>query len=152
MMDDPSPKRFHYSARTLAVTDGDTVTLELDLGLWIKRVEKLRLHGINAPEMVGASKLDGMKAKNALCRLLAGAPVDPWTAEGSPILYEGLLDEPLVVQTFKDADDKFGRLLARIYVQRYVDRVVLTPEWICVNDELVKLGYAVAWDGKGARP
>lgn len=149
MTEDPSPRRFHYGARVLSVTDGDTVTLELDLGLWIKRVEKLRLHGINAPEMVGVSKPDGVKAKGALIRLLCGvAPifVDPLPSEITSDLRD--LNVRCVVQTFKDAPDKFGRLLARIYVQASA----APEEWICVNDELIRLGYAVAWDGKGTRP
>ncbi len=126
MTEDPSVKRFHYGARVLRVVDGDTADLELDLGLSIKRTERLRLHGINTPEIVGAERAAGMAAKEALEGLLRAGP-------------------ECVVQTFKDADDKFGRLLARIYVWG-------SSGWICVNDEMISAGFARPWDGKGARP
>ena len=156
-IEDPTPKRYHYAAKVLAAHDGDTVTLELDLGLWIRRIEKLRLHGIDTPEVVGAGKAAGLKAKAALIRLLAGLVPTPVADAAAPLPSEiggdlRDLDIECMVQTFKDAPDKFGRLLARIFVRRPAGDAPSGAEWICVNDELIALGYAKPWNGQGARP
>lgn len=130
-MIDPSPNRYHYTARVQRVVDGDTIVADIDLGLsiWCKG-ELLRLHGINTPEIVGADKAAGLAAKQALVELLGGVPGN-W---------------PVVVETFKDGDDKYGRLLARVMVKR------LDGLWICVNDELQAAGHAKAWNGQGVKP
>jgi micrococcal nuclease len=48
-------KLYHYKARVVDVYDGDTCTVDIDLGLstWIHG-EKLRLYRINAPEVKNA--------------------------------------------------------------------------------------------------
>ena len=55
---------FHYKAIITSVYDGDTCTVDIDLGfsVWV-RGEKLRLLRINAPEVTGASKVRGLKSK-----------------------------------------------------------------------------------------
>lgn len=48
----------------------------------------------------------------------------------------------LVVQSSKPgAGDKYGRYLARIYLAG-----------LCLNDDLIAKGHAVAWDGQGTKP
>ena len=51
---------YHYKAFVTQVYDGDTVTVDIDLGLhtWMKG-EKLRLYRINAPELRGEEKEAG---------------------------------------------------------------------------------------------
>ena len=52
----PAPP-FHYRATVTSVYDGDTCTVDLDLGLSITlHKQKIRLHRINAPELRGRSK------------------------------------------------------------------------------------------------
>ena len=45
---------YTYKANVTAVYDGDTCTVDIDLGLhtWVRN-EKIRLYGINAPEIRG---------------------------------------------------------------------------------------------------
>lgn len=59
-----------YPATVLKVVDGDTVTLQLDLGLHIWRTENCRIAGIDAPELNTA---EGQAAKRYATELL---PVD----------------------------------------------------------------------------
>ncbi len=49
---------YHYRAVVVSVYDGDTCTVDIDLGLntWV-RGEKLRLYRINAPELRGSERL-----------------------------------------------------------------------------------------------
>lgn len=51
---------YHYKAKVVSVYDGDTFTVDIDLGLhtWING-EKIRLNRINAPELRGNEKDKG---------------------------------------------------------------------------------------------
>jgi micrococcal nuclease len=80
---------YEYAAKILKVVDGDTVDVELDLGLSVYHRVKIRLYGINAPEMnTDAGKI----AKKALQDLLP----------------DGLVTK---VTTIKDRKEKYGRYL-----------------------------------------
>ncbi len=58
---------YYYKAKIISVYDGDTVRVDIDLGLstWIKN-EKLRLARINAPELRGDEREAGMAARDFL--------------------------------------------------------------------------------------
>src|SRR5262245_60436033 len=93
----PDPRRFlyHYRAAVTAVHDGDTCTVDLDLGLGVwARGEKVRLNRINAPEL---STRRGPAARAFLAKLLAGKTV--------------------VLHTIKDRREKYGRFLGEIWVE-----------------------------------
>ena len=75
--------------------DGDTFGATLDLGCRVSRHERIRLLGINAPELKGPSRL-------------AGAVSRDW-------LRDRLNGHVVTVQTFKDDYDSFGRYLAIVY-------------------------------------
>ena len=48
---------YHYKAQVTEVYDGDTCTVEIDLGLHtFLKDEKVRLNRINAPEVTGRGK------------------------------------------------------------------------------------------------
>lgn len=86
-----------YHAKVLRVVDGDTIEVELDLGLRVYRVERLRLLRVDTPELRGgtaASKSEAQVAKQFV--------VD-WCAERAG---------QVVVETFKG--DSFGRWLAEV--------------------------------------
>ena len=98
-MDD---KLFWYRARVRRVVDGDTLDLSFDLGLDAYRRERVRLYGINAPEIYGVKKESeeyarGVQAKEFVAERLDGKMV--W------------------VNTVKDETGKFGRYLAHVYFQ-----------------------------------
>lgn len=95
-MNVPSPQ-FTYRARVVKVIDGDTVDLDIDLGMHVwKHEERIRLLDVHAAELRGAEKEAGLAAKDFLTRLL---PVG----------------ELVVITTIKDKSDKYGRLLGDIW-------------------------------------
>lgn len=87
---------YEYHAIITAVYDADTVTAEIDLGFMshLKKV-KLRLYGINAPEVRGEERPEGLKARD-------------W-------LREQILGKDVFIRTYKDKTGKYGRWLADIY-------------------------------------
>jgi len=97
----PAPEAaYQYNATVLRVVDGDTAEVDIDLGFKVHVHATVRLDGIDAPEKFGATKEAGMVAKNALTKLLP-----PGCA--------------VVLKTRKPADksdEKYGRLLARVWV------------------------------------
>lgn len=97
----PAPT-FQYAAEILSVHDGDTVTVRVDLGFRTYHIAPLRLYGINAPEL--STKPGGTNARLHLISLLA----DP-AAPNQQYL-------PIVIKTFKNPTDKYGRWLAQIFV------------------------------------
>ena len=87
---------YQYRALITDVYDGDTVTADIDLGFntW-RRGERLRLHGIDAPEVRGEERPKGLRSRDALRRRLLGREV--------------------TVCTIKDKTGKYGRYLVRIF-------------------------------------
>jgi len=80
---------YDYKATIIKVIDGDTVDVAIDLGLRIYTQQRIRLYGINAPEM---RTTQGPAAKQRLSELLpAGSEVR--------------------LRTFKDSQEKYGRYL-----------------------------------------
>ena len=88
---------YAYRATITDVYDGDTVTADVDLGFstW-RRGERLRLFGIDAPEVRGADRQRGLVARDAL--------------------RERVMDRDVVVCTIKDRTGKYGRYLAEIWL------------------------------------
>lgn len=104
---------YEYKAKVLSVYDADTVTLDIDLGCWTHIVkEKCRLFGIDAPEMRGEERPEGIMSRDRLRELILGRKV--------------------TIVTKKDKTGKYGRLLVDIF----------TEHGIWVNDWLVKEGLA----------
>ena len=85
-----------YKAKCVSVYDGDTVTLDISLGFNITMREKIRLLGINTPEVRGKEKLDGLISRDRLRELIDYKDV--------------------IIVTHKDKGGKYGRLLATIYL------------------------------------
>lgn len=122
-MSNPPPvlSLYVYRATVLHIVDGDTVDLSIDLGMgiWI-RSERIRLLGINAPELKGATKEAAMASRNKLIELIDGKSV--------------------IIQTVKDEHEKYGRLLARIWVND------AKGESVFVNDYMVENNFAVPYN------
>lgn len=140
----PAVSNYEYVATVARVVDGDTVHLTLtkefalpvDFGFNIKDTLVLkktadvdfRLYGINTPEIHGAEavtqKASGLKSKAELERLLALG----------------------TLRVVSKTPDKYGRWLAIIYVTK--------PDGteLCVNDEMVKGGFAKPYFGEGVKP
>ena len=102
------------------IVDGDTVDLLIDLGFSIHIKERVRVHGIDAPESFTSDlneKKFGIEAKEFL---------ENWLNAQTA----------LTIKTYKD--DKYGRTLGKIY----------GDSGVCVNDLMVEQGYAWVYDGK----
>jgi len=109
---------YRYRAVVRKVYDGDTCTIDIDLGLgsWIHG-EKLRLCRINAPEVRGDERPAGLRSRDFLRSQIQGKEV--------------------VLQTIKDKKGKYGRYLGDIWLKDE------SGNWININDLLVQEGYAV---------
>lgn len=105
-------KLYHYRAIVVNVYDGDTINVNIDLGLstWIND-EKIRLARINAPELKSKEREKGLKSRDFLRDLL--------------------LNKKVIIQTIKDRKEKYGRYLAEIWIE---DK----GKYINVNDLLVE--------------
>ena len=110
---------YEYNAQVINVVDADTVDARVDVGFNITIVERLRLAKIDAPEI----------------RTDAGRAAKTW-------VIKELLKHNMWVRISTDKDDSFGRWIAEIYLG--VDKLHTGPvELVSLNDEMVRLGYAV---------
>lgn len=103
---------YEYRAFVRRVYDGDTVTVDIDLGFdVVLRNQKIRLVRINAPEVRGVQRPEGLKSRDALRAKIGNR----W----------------IRIKTEKDKKGKWGRWLGEIWLDEE-----------CVNDWLLKEGYA----------
>ena len=102
-----------YDAVVVSVYDGDTIRVDIDLGfnLWLHN-ESIRFIGINAPELKGDSRPEGLKSREWLA-----AKLPPGTK--------------ILLRTEKDSREKYGRYLGHIYL-----------DGVDLNEELLKQGLA----------
>jgi micrococcal nuclease len=105
---------YAYNAKVITVYDGDTITVDLDLGcgVWLRNL-KIRLYGINAPELRGKEKPKGIKSRD-------------W-------LREKILGKSVKIKTIKDRKGKYGRLLGRIWEKDHP---------VSINQQMVTEGLA----------
>ena len=86
-----------YKARCVSVYDGDTVTLDISLGFnVVMHKQKVRLLGINTPEVRGEERELGLVSRDRLRELID--------------------DKDVIIVTHRDKGGKYGRLLATIYL------------------------------------
>lgn len=119
---------FQYRAKLMRVVDGDTIDVDIDLGLEMHVQTRLRLAGLNAPER---GTLEGDAAT---------AFVRSWM--------DGV-DSDLLIMTQKDRREKFGRYL--VTVLPFQDAYT-TIGLQSLNSALLAADLAKPWDGKGSRP
>ena len=88
---------YEYKATVTKVYDGDTITVDFDLGFGIiLKKQTIRLLGINTPEVRGPERADGIISRNAL--------------------RQRILDRQVIVKTSKDKKGKYGRWLGEVFV------------------------------------
>jgi len=122
-------QRFWYGATILNVVDGDTVDLMVDLGFSVHHKIRVRLYGINTPE----SRTKDLKEKEL--GLKAKKFVDDWCSNHKWVF----------VNTIPDKNDKYGRVLARIYSSDDIDN----PQTACLNTDMIQSGNAREYFGVG---
>lgn len=104
---------YRYNAVITDVYDGDTATAVVDLGFRVRMEIKLRLFGINAPELRGESRPEGLKSKSRLRELI--------------------LNKDVVIDTHKDSQEKYGRWLATIFVGENNVNQILVDEGLAIK-------------------
>lgn len=84
---------YEYTATIADVHDGDTITVDIDLGfnLWTKKL-KVRLYGLNCPELNTPA---GKEARDFAQRMMP-------------------LGSSITLRTYKDKQEKYGRYLATV--------------------------------------
>lgn len=87
---------YTYSAKVISVYDGDTITIKIDLGFKITQEMKMRLYGLNAPEIRGIERPFGITSRDKLRQLI--------------------LNKKVQIRTFKDKQGKFGRYICEVYL------------------------------------
>ena len=89
---------YEYKATVTKVYDGDTITVDFDLGFGILiRKQKIRLYGINTPEVRGPEKPEGIISRDAL--------------------RERILGKVVTIKTFRDKKGKYGRWLGEVFME-----------------------------------
>ncbi len=108
---------YFYKAYVEKVYDGDTITCTIDCGFNMSmKNQKIRLYGINCPELRGAEKEAGKVARDQL---------------RNQILHKNIL-----IETFKDKKGKYGRYLATVFLDS-----VNINEWLVQNGYAVVAKY-----------
>ena len=120
-----------YRAVVVHIVDGDTVDVDIDLGFstWLLK-RRIRLKGIDAPESRTkdlTEKIYGLLAKDfVISKMPVGTEV--------------------VVETYLDDKDKFGRVSGRIYLYDGLDAAY--TEDLSINQQLVENYLAVEYEGQ----
>jgi micrococcal nuclease len=126
---------YQYKAIIRNVVDGDTYIIDIDLGLsvWV-RGEKVRLYGVNTPEIYGVKKGSEEWQKGTEASNFAKS-----------IVHEG---DEVLVDTVKDKKEKYGRYLAVMYLKvpsaeiDGLENIRSIDDYYCLNDILVRRGFA----------
>ena len=109
-----------YKIRVLRVVDGDTIDAEIDLGFDISIQKRIRLHGINAPEVRTRDKKEkarGIKAKEYL---------ESVVKYQNNILYLKSMDK-----------GKYGRCIGILFEVDFDD--------CSINDDMIHEGHATPY-------
>ena len=90
---------YWYKATYVTAYDGDTITVDIDLGFgaWLKG-QTVRLYGIDAPEIKGVTHDAGIITRDYVRQRLSATP-------------------DILLYTYKDKKEKYGRWLADIYIR-----------------------------------
>jgi micrococcal nuclease len=107
----------NYRAKLIRVIDGDTISLELDVGLnIILKKCNIRMARINAPE-VGTE----------------------FAQKSIEFLINLITNKELIVNIKNNAKDKYGRYLGELYVK--------DNEWVNVSNKMLDNAMAVLYKG-----
>ena len=108
---------YWYKATVVKVYDGDTITVDVDLGFDMCFHDvKIRLHGIDTPEIRGEERPEGLVARDRVRELIMSKEVQ--------------------INTIRDRQGKYGRYLGIVFIPGE------DGELININELLVKEGLA----------
>jgi micrococcal nuclease len=111
---------FEYTIKNInKVVDGDTLDVSIDLGFYVTILQRIRLNGLDTPEINSKDELERNMAQEAKMFL------SDWMS----------YQKQLKIKTIKD--DKYGRMLGDI----------IGDNGITVNSLMLERGYAWPYDG-----
>lgn len=115
---------YEYHVKSITnVVDGDTIDVDIDLGFDITFSSRVRMAGIDTPELRTTNKAEkvlGLEAKDYLKKKLKDA-------------------KSIIIKTEKiDSSEKYGRILGWLYIN---------GDTVSVNDHMINDGYAWAYLG-----
>jgi micrococcal nuclease len=122
---------YHYAAHVNEVYDGDTMTVDIDLGLGVwRRDQTIRLWKVDTPELRGPDREEGLKVRD--------------------LVRSVVLDRPVLIRTIldrrgRDRTGKFGRLLGEVVVEGEDGSL------INVNQMLIEGGHAQPMTDEGSK-
>lgn len=105
---------YTYKGKVTNVVDGDTIDVVIDLGFRMTTTQRLRLQGIDTPELRGGTEESKEKAR-----------------EAKQFVIDKCLGDEVFIKTYKA--DSFGRYLAAVYIGNQMDNLAVM---------LVQAGYA----------
>ena len=126
---------YHYTAHVTAVYDGDTVTVDVDLGLGLWRQgQTIRLWKVDTPELRGPEREEGLRVRDFVRDL---------------ILDRDILLRTILDKRGQDRTGKFGRLLGEILVENGLEEDG-DGALINLNDLLLEQGMAIPYGEDGS--
>ena len=117
-----------YKAYVTDVYDGDTITCIIDCGFNIgMQKTKIRLYGINTPELRGEERELGLFVRDELRKKI--------------------LNKHIFLKTIKDKKGKYGRYLGKIYIKNTGNNKDDKDDvYLCINDWLLENNYAIVYE------
>lgn len=114
---------YEYRCELDRVVDGDTVDVVIDLGFSLKFKQRIRLIGVDTPEMRSSDPVERQAAKAAT------KFVEEWFAAR----------DDLIIRTKLDKRGKYGRVLGEIYGHE-----IRSDDWAVkmLNSELLESKHA----------
>ena len=108
---------FIYNAYVDSVYDGDTIRCTIDCGFGIiKKKMKIRLYGLDTPEIRGEDRSLGITVRDKL--------------------RDKILNKDIKLKTIKDKKGKYGRYLGIIFLKN--ENI---NDWLINNNYAVKVEY-----------
>ena len=108
---------YRYKATLNRIIDGDTIDVNIDLGFDVKIKQRVRLYGINTPEV----RTKDLKEKER-------------GIEATEYLKK-ILPKEFIIQTILNKRGKYGRVLGILWVKEEN-----------INERMVNEGYATKYD------
>lgn len=113
---------YDYKAEVIGVHDGDTYTLKMDLGFKIFHEIKVRMLGIDTPEVRAISGRYKFKEEITL-----GKQIGAWVSNR-------ILGKTVEVKTYKDDTDVYGRYLIDLFYE-------VDGQMVHLNQQMLDLGF-----------
>ena len=108
---------YQYKATLNRIIDGDTIDVNVDLGFDVKIKQRVRLYGINTPEVRTKDLKEKQKGIEATEYL------------------KKILPKEFVIETILNKRGKYGRVLGILWVKD-----------VNINEKMVNEGYAKRYD------